>query len=153
MTLTKQCSAVSLIVLPTIALLSVSPSFAQRRGTTGQQMPMMYDTKTETTLTGTVEEVKTVIDMMGGGGRIGGQGTHLMLKTAKETIEIHLGPSAFLREKNIEIAKGDAVEALGSRVKIGPSDALIAREIRKGGTSWTLRDANGRPLWMVMGRR
>lgn len=153
MTHTKQCVAVSLIVLPTIALLAASPLFAQRRGTTGQQMPRIYDTKTETTLTGTVEEVKTVTGMMDGGGRMGGQGTHLMLKTAKETIEVHLGPSAFLKEKNVEIAKGDGVEVLGSRVKIGPSDALIAREIRKGETSWTLRDANGRPLWARMGRR
>lgn len=33
------------------------------------------------------------------------------------------------------------------------SDALIARELRKGETSWTLRDANGRPMWRMGGRR
>jgi hypothetical protein len=145
--------AVGLIVLPAIALLSVPPASAQRRGATGQRMPMMYDAKTETTLKGTVEELKTVSGMRGGRGRMGVQGTHLMLKTDTETIEVHLGPSAFLTEKKIEIAKGDAVEVLGSRVKMGESDAVIAREIRKGEASWTLRDANGRPLWMMTGRR
>jgi hypothetical protein len=91
---------------------------------------------------------------MGGAGRMGMmQGTHLMLKTDKETIEVHLGPSAFLKEKQVEVAKGDSVEVVGSRIKMGGSDALVARAIRKGATSWTLRDANGRPLWMMMGRR
>jgi hypothetical protein len=124
----------------------------------------MYDTTTETTLKGTVEEVKTVSGMMDGGGRMapGGrmgaqgmammQGTHIMLKTDAETIEVHLGPSAFLKEQKIEIGKGDVLEIVGSRVKIGDSDALIAREVRKGETSWTLRDANGRPRWAMMGR-
>jgi hypothetical protein len=126
---------------------------------------MMYDTTTETTLKGTVEEVKTVSGMMGGGGRTapGGrpgaqgmammQGIHVMLKTDAETLEVHLGPSAFLKDQKIEIAKGDALEIVGSRVKIGESEALIAREVRKGQTSWTLRDASGRPRWAMMGRR
>jgi hypothetical protein len=122
------------------------------------QMPM-YDTTTETTLKGTVEEVKTVSGMMGGGGRTGPQGMammpgiHVMLKTDAETLEVHLGPSAFLKDQKIEIAKGDALEIVGSRVKIGESEALIAREVRKGQTSWTLRDASGRPRWAMMGRR
>jgi hypothetical protein len=130
----------------------------------GQQMPM-YDTKTETTLKGTVEDVKTVSGMMGGSGPMGRggrtgmpgmammQGTHLILKTDTETIEVHLGPSAYLKDQKIEMAKGDTLEIVGSRVKIGESDALLAREIRKGETSWTLRDADGRPRWSMMGRR
>jgi hypothetical protein len=128
------------------------------------QMPM-YDATTETTLKGTVEEVKTVSGMMGGGGRMGPggrmgaqgmgmmQGTHVMLKTDAETIDVHLGPSAYLKDQQIEIAKGDALEIIGSRVKIGESDAFLARELRKGQTSWTLRDADGRPRWAMMGRR
>jgi hypothetical protein len=108
-----------------------------------QQMPT-YDTKAEATLQGTVEEVKTVSGMMGGRGV---QGTHLMLNAGGETIEVHLGPSWFLKEKNVEIAKGDTVEVIGERRKIGESDALLAREIHKDKTVWTLRDAYGRPLW------
>jgi hypothetical protein len=152
----------SIVLFVITAVMSV-PAFAQRRGGMGQ-MPI-YDTTTEITLKGTVEDVKTVSGMMGGGGRMerGGrmgaqgmammQGTHVMLKTDAETIEVHLGPSAFLKDQKIELAKGDALEIVGSRVKIGESEALLAREVRKGETSWTLRDANGRPRWAMMGRR
>lgn len=152
-----------------------APVAGQMRGAMGP----MYDTKTEVTLTGTVEEVKEMTGMMGAGrmgrrgagpegmgpkeggregrGMRGGgmpgmamQGTHLMLKTAGETIDVHLGPPAFLKEQGIAIAKGDVVEIVGSRMKMGDSAALIAREIRKGEASWRLRDAEGRPLWMGM---
>jgi hypothetical protein len=103
-----------------------------------------YDTKAETTLQGTVDEVKAVSGMISGRSM---QGTHLMLTTGAETIEVHLGPSWFLKENKIEIAKGDTVEIIGSRKKIGEADALLAREIHKNQTVWTLRDANGLPLW------
>jgi hypothetical protein len=158
----KRLLAVATIVCVAAVAATTAPAFAQRRGGMGQ---MMYDTTTETTLKGTVEEVKTVSGMMGGGGRMapGGrtgaqgmammQGIHVMLKTDAETLEVHLGPSAFLKDQKIEIAKGDALEIVGSRIKIGKSEALIAREVRKGQTSWTLRDANGRPRWAMMGRR
>lgn len=157
MTANRQFIAAGVLALCALVLWSISPAFAQRRGGMGQQMPM-YDTKTETTLKGTVEEVKAMTGMMRGRGRMGMpgmdmEGTHVMLKTDSETIEVHLGPSAFLKEKAIEIAKGDALEIVGSRVKFADSEALLAREIRKGEASWTLRDADGRPRWMMMGRR
>jgi hypothetical protein len=158
----RRVLAAGSIVLFVIAAVMSLPALAQRRGGMGQIT--MYDTTTETTLKGTVEEVKTVSGMLGGGGRMapGGrtgaqgmammQGIHVTLKTDAETLEVHLGPSAFLKDQKIEIAKGDALEIVGSRVKIGESEALIAREVRKGQTSWTLRDANGRPRWAMMGR-
>jgi hypothetical protein len=121
----------------------------------GAQMPM-YDPGTETTLKGTVDETRTVSPMTGRGAPMGRgmnmQGMHVILKTETETIEVHLGPTAFMTENKIEIAKGDTVEVTGSRVKIGASDALLAREIRKGEHVWTLRDAKGRPEWMMRGR-
>jgi hypothetical protein len=108
----------------------------------------MYDTKTEATVKGTVQEVKTAT-MMGGAGWMGMQGIHVLLKTDAEIIEVHLGPSAFMQDMKLEIAQGDVVEVLGSRVAFGESVALIAREVRKGGMSWTLRDTNGRPVWRL----
>jgi hypothetical protein len=133
----------------------------------------MYDTQAEVTVTGTVQEVRTLGGMMPGDGPValhgmgrgmGMQGTHLILQTETGTLEVHLGPTAFLESEKIigsgssdqpgPIAQGDTIEVVGSRMTIGGSRALIAREIRKGGQSWTLRDANGRPRWSVgMGRR
>ena len=141
-----------LVILLGAVSLSIATAFAQRGPGRG---PMtMYDSKTEATLAGTVEEVKTGSGTAGHGGygccpEIGPQGTHILLKTEKETIEVVLGPSSFLKEHKIEIVKGDTVEAVGSRVTIAGSPALIAREIRKGDTSVPLRDANGRPLWRM----
>jgi hypothetical protein len=118
----------------------------------------MYDTATEVTLAGTVERVITIDEMAGRGGRgrgmgMGMGGTHLMLKTDQETIEVHLGPSAYLKEQHVEIAAGDAIEVVGSRVTMNESEGVLARELRKGDHSWTLRDADGRPKWSMMGAR
>ncbi|MGE5837275.1 MAG: hypothetical protein ACM4AI_22570 [Acidobacteriota bacterium] len=44
-------------------------------------------------------------------------------------------------------AKGDAVEIPGSRVTMDAEPVLIAKQIKKGDTTWMLRDASGRPLW------
>jgi len=39
------------------------------------------------------------------------------------------------------------VEVKGSRITLDGAPALIAQEIKRGGESMVLRDANGFPLW------
>ena len=63
-----------------------------------------------------------------------------------------MGPTAYLDEKGITLAKGDVVEILGSGVTMGTGPVLIAKQIKKGDKTWTLRDASGRPLWSGRGR-
>jgi hypothetical protein len=75
------------------------------------------------------------------------QEKRLLLKTDIGKVEIRLGPTAFLTEKNVEIRKGDTLEVIGSRIPIGKSHVVLAREIRKGDNAWVLRDATGQPLW------
>jgi hypothetical protein len=129
---------------------AVSVVLAQTSGT-GQQASPMYDVKTETMIKGTVESVETVAGM-GARGRGAPGGTHLVVKTEKETITVHVGPTAYLAEKGITLAKGDSVEILGSRVTMGSEPVLIAKQIKKGDKAWMLRDASGRPLWSGRGR-
>lgn len=112
----------------------------------GRQGGPMYDMKTEASFAGTVDTVESVTRPDRSGRRSLG-GTHLILKTVAETLEVHLGPSAFLMDKKINILKGDAVEILGSRVTIDGTQVLLAREIKKGDNTWTLRDASGHPMW------
>jgi len=112
----------------------------------GRQSAPMYDVKTEASFAGTVDAVENVTRPDRSGRRSLG-GTHLILKAAGETLEVHLGPSAFLMDKKINFLKGDAVEILGSRVTIDGTQVLLAREIKKGDNTWTLRDASGRPMW------
>jgi hypothetical protein len=77
----------------------------------------------------------------------------LIVKTDKETLEVHLGPTAFLEKEKFTFAKGDQIEVTGSKVKIEGADALIAREVKKGGKTLTLRDAQGVPAWSGGRRR
>ncbi len=106
-----------------------------------------YDPATEVTFQGTVEEVKEDT------GPMGWTGTHLALKTEKETLEVHLGPSAFLAEKGFTFAPGDEIEVTGSGIKCEGEEALLARTVKKGEKSLTLRNAQGIPQWSKGRRR
>lgn len=101
----------------------------------------IYNPATEVTMKGSVEAVKQLT------GPQSWAGTHLSLKTDKETIDVHVGPSWFLTQNKIGFAKDDQIEVTGSKVKFEDKDALIAREIRKGEKTITLRNAQGIPVW------
>ena len=130
-----------------LALAIASHGLAQPPQGRGQGP--MYNVATETTVKGSVQNVETVAGGGGGGGRgrQGLGGLHLTLKTSAETLNVHLGPVAFLAEQKLTIATGDALEIVGSRVTIDGEAVMIAKAVTKGGTSYTLRDASGRPLW------
>jgi hypothetical protein len=117
-------------------LLAVPGVFAQTRGT------RRYDPKTEATLKGTVVDVREQASPRGRS-----TGTHLILKTGAETIEVRVGPTRYLEQEKIHFAKGDNVEVTGSRVKIDNADVLIARQIKMGDRTVTLRNADGIPAW------
>jgi hypothetical protein len=128
------------------------PVEQQRSGT--QEGPA-YDAKSEATFKGTVADVKggrsalywfSRIHTLGLG-HMRAADKQLLLKTDTETVEIHLGPTAFLTNQKVEISQGDTLEVTGSRVTIGESQIVLAREMRKGADTWMLRDAAGQPLW------
>jgi hypothetical protein len=123
-------------------LLIILPAGAQGPGGNGKRAPM-YNPSTEMTVTGTVEEVAHP----GGWG-----GTHLTLKTEKGTLDVHLGPSRFLAEKQFTFAKGDRIEVTNSKVAYAGGDALAARVVKRGDKTLTLRDSSGIPRWS-RGRR
>ncbi len=101
----------------------------------------IYDPSTEATLKGTIEDIQQHP------GRGMGTGTHLLLKTDGGTLDVHVGPSDFIASHGFVFAKGEKVEVTGSKVKLGGSDALLAREIKKDGKVLTLRNAQGIPEW------
>jgi DNA/RNA endonuclease YhcR with UshA esterase domain len=105
-----------------------------------------YDPATEITVTGTIEAVQQVSRSGAWGG------THLKLKTKDETLDVHLGPSKFVADKGFTFEKGDKVEVTGSKIKYDGKYALVARTVKKGDKTLTLRDASGVPLWS-RGRR
>jgi hypothetical protein len=142
----KRLSILGVSTLVTLAAVSI----VMAQSGTGAASPM-YDVKTETTIRGIVESVDTVTGTDGRGRHALG-GTHLMVKTEKEALAVHVGPTAYLTEKGIKLAKGDTLEILGSRVTIDKEAVVIAKQIKQGDNTWTLRDASGRPLWSGRGR-
>ena len=103
-----------------------------------------YDPSTETTLKGVVEKVEEVKPAERPG-RLGG--THLVVKSEGKSYEIHVGPSAFLQEKNWKFAEGDQIEITGSKVNLNGEEVVLARTIKKDDRTLTLRDEKGIPVW------
>jgi hypothetical protein len=134
-----------------LVLSVATPLLAQRQGR-GEGSPR-YDVSTEATVTGTVESVDQITGPGGGRGRRGLGGTQITLKTSAETLDVHLGPTAFLNEKKVAIARGDTLVVVGSRVAVDGERVFIAKEVKKGDGVWTLRDAAGLPLWRGRGGR
>jgi hypothetical protein len=136
---------VTRIILGMALAIAVATPLAYPQMMGGRRGMRNYDPKSEVTVKGTVEEVKSFT------GRRGWSATHLTLKSGEETLDVHLGPAAFLKQQGFEFAKGDEIEVTGSKVKFAGGDAIIAREVKKGGETLTLRDSQGIPKWSRRG--
>ena len=109
------------------------------------QAPPKYDSATETTITGTVSELKLVPPT-------GSKGVaYLLTKTGpdkeKDTVQIFLCPKSFLDQMGITFKADENVEVKGSKVKQGGADLILAREMVKGGETLTFRFPDGKPAW------
>ncbi|HXH11833.1 MAG TPA: DNA-binding protein [Alphaproteobacteria bacterium] len=114
----------------------------------GGQYHRMYDPKTVETIKGEVVSVDRLTPMKGMG-----QGVHMTLKTATETVSVHLGPAWYLENQDVELAPQETVEVTGSRITFDGRPAIIAAEVRKGEEVLKLRDDNGYPVWAGWRRR
>ena len=112
----------------------------------GSQYCKMYDPKTVETISGEVVSVEKFVPMKGMG-----HGVHLMVKTDKETISVHLGPFWYIDSQDITIKAKDTVDIKGSRITFEGKPAIIAAEVKKGDKTLTLRNEKGVPVWA--GRR
>jgi len=109
------------------------------------QAPPKYDSATETTITGTVSELKLVPPT-------GSKGVaYLLTKTGpdkeKDTVQIFLCPKSFLDQMGITFKADEKVEVKGSKVKQEGADLILAREMVKGGETLTFRFPDGKPAW------
>jgi hypothetical protein len=87
------------------ALLVALPALAQGPGRRG--WARHYNPATEVRVKGTVQEVQQV-------GRYGGgPGAHIILKTEKENLEVHLGPTAFVTLSGFTFASATILKSWG----------------------------------------
>jgi hypothetical protein len=111
------------------------------------QYNRMYNPATVETISGTVESVDKIVPMKGMH-----SGIHIMVKTEKETLDVHLGPDWYIERLDTKIEKGNQIEVKGSRVTINGKPAIIAAEVKKGDNVLVLRDSAGVPAWTVRRR-
>ncbi len=114
----------------------------------GTHYSRMYNPQTVETLAGEVVSVDKVTPQKGMS-----QGVHLLLKTDKESVPVHLGPDWFLENQETVLQPGDKIEVKGSRVEFDGKPAIIAAEVKKGNQVLILRDEKGYPAWAGWRRR
>jgi hypothetical protein len=114
----------------------------------GGQYNRMYDPKSVETITGEVTSVDRITPMKGMSG-----GVHMNVKTDKETVSVHLGPSWYLENQDVKIEPNDKVEVRGARTTFAGKPAIIAAEVKKGDELLKLRDDSGFPVWSGWRRR
>jgi alanine racemase len=108
----------------------------------------MYNPKTVETLSGEVVSVEKFTP-----GRRMSYGVHFTLKTEKEAIPVHMGPSWYLEKQAMVLAPGDKMEVTGSRITYEGKPTIIAAEVKKGDQVLKPRDTAGVPAWAGQGQR
>ena len=111
-------------------------------GHRGRHSRNNYNLNKIETLNGKVVSVDTYPSQRGNS-----EGIHLILKTGKELVEVHLAPSWYLEKQNFEIVAEDKIAITGSRINPNGRREIIASQIKKGNEILRLRDENGFPLW------
>lgn len=102
----------------------------------------MYNIQTVESIAGEVVSVEQIMPMKGMS-----SGVHLMVKTEKETISVHLGPAWYIENQDVKIEPKDRLEIKGSRITFEGKPAIIAAEVKKGDEVLKLRDDAGVPVW------
>jgi hypothetical protein len=144
-------AAITLLISAVTSVAQTRPGMMWRgSGGWGPGTPYnrMYDPKAVETITGEVTRMDRITPAKGMSG-----GIHMLVKTDKETISVHLGPSWYLENQDVKIEPKDKVEVKGSRITFGGKPAIIATEIKKGDEVLKLRDESGFPVWAGWRRR
>lgn len=148
MTRTNLIALMAVVWLATPVAVFAEAAAGQAGGTDRRGAGRSYNPATETTLTGTVENVQETSARGRGRG-----GLHLTLRTDSGTSDVRLGPAAYVRSKDFQLTKGDSITVTGSKITLDQQEVIVAREVKKGDKALTLRDAQGRPLWSRRGGR
>lgn len=143
--------AAAIAIITSIFLLTADRALAQSEMMrwrhnagwgSGSQYSRLYDPQTIETISGKIISIERITPMQGMS-----HGIRLMVKTAKETIPVHLGPEWYVTNQDMQLQINERVEIKGSRITFNGKPAIIATEVKKGDKILTLRDSNGLPLW------
>ncbi len=125
------------LLVTLLGILFVERPLAQRN----HKVP--YDPATETKISGTIDEVKEFQCPVSGT-----MGYHIALRTGDGVVMVHVASSKFMKEYEIVFDKGQHIDVIGSKMKLeNGDDAVLAREIVRGQSTFAFRDKQGKPLW------
>jgi hypothetical protein len=140
-------SACSLVLV--LALVSSAGTQAQerRQGGGGSGLPP-YNTATEVTLSGKVAS-------NGSSPTMSGQEFAMVTVTVDAgPLHVLLAPMDFMKKQGFTMADGAAVQITGMPgLRFQGEPAMLARQVKTGSRTLTLRDASGRPAWEPSGQR
>jgi hypothetical protein len=140
------------VFILTASLAIAGPGYWGGRGSGGWGMGSpyqgIYNPATVETITGEVVGIEQTVPM-----KRMNQGIALVVKTGKETLTVHLGPTWYLERLDTKIVKGDKVEIKGARTTLAGKPIMLAAEVKKDDNVLVLRDASGVPVWAGWGMR
>ena len=70
-------------------------------------------------------------------------GAHVTIQTSTGPVDVHLGPSSYLRSHHFSLATGDSVRFVGAMSSADTGSVLLARIAQKGSESIALRSTRG----------
>jgi hypothetical protein len=98
--------------------------------------PMAYAASRETVVQGTVVKYEE-------SSKTAPIGAHAQVQTASGIIDVHLGPSSYLRSNHFSLASGDVVRIIGARATTRQGGVLLARTVQRGSDTIVVRSARG----------
>jgi hypothetical protein len=99
-----------------------------------------YDRAAETTVAGRILHVVPFAAP-------DGVGVHFDLQGANGLINVHVAPAAHLGQQNIAFFSDDQVEITGVTVAQDGNKSFVARIIKRGDQTFTVRTDEGKPAW------
>jgi hypothetical protein len=122
------------------AVLFFAPcSGAQQKTTTVPQANMAYDVSRESVVQGSVvlyTAASTVAPI----------GPHAKIQTSSGVVDVHLGNASLIKQNDLILAPGDSVSIVGENLSFGSGSVFVARVLKKGSQTVTLRNLNGVPI-------
>jgi hypothetical protein len=122
-------------------LIGLAIAFSVFAGDKAEPLDPAYDVATVVDFTAAVMEVREVPKDQAMAG------LHVMVKSETKTLDIHVGPSEFVKVFDVAFAKGDEIRVVGSKVEFEGSTVVLAREVTIGSVTLLCRDKDGSPLW------
>jgi hypothetical protein len=118
------------------AILLSTAAGAQQRNAAVSSRPSAYDVARETILQGTVVSYTEDSSRPP-------MGTHVTVQTASGTVDVHLGPAAYLRSNHFSLSAGDSVRFVGVSIPAQEGNVFLARIAQNGKQALALRSPRG----------